>query len=78
MIQKFLRITCDICGKEEYIPNKKTEVPYKDRWKDFVLGDLYKMQMENRDPSNICPQCAERIERFIYAMTKEFKNGGPE
>ena len=68
---------CDICGREELSYGKADDVPYKDRWKDFVLGDLYQMQMEKRDPSNVCLQCAERIRKFIYAMQNEYKKGSP-
>lgn len=77
MMQHYVKIKCDICGKEELIPYERDEVPYKERWKDFLVCDIYEMHLESRNPSTICPQCTERIERFIYTMTKESENGGP-
>lgn len=72
VIQRCWQIKCDICGKEELIFGRR-----EDGWKDFVLGDFYKMQMEKRNPSTVCPQCAERIGKFIYAMLNEYKEGSP-
>lgn len=77
MMQHYVKIKCDICGKEELIPYKRDEVPYKDQWKDFVLDDIYEFQLEQRNPSTVCPKCAERISKFIYAMQNEYKKGSP-
>ena len=77
MMEHYVKIKCDICGKEEFTPYERDEIPYKGRWKEFVLCDIYEIHLENRNPSNICPQCAERIGKFIYAMQNEYKKGSP-
>lgn len=81
MKQKGILLTCDRCGKTEFL--KKLEGPYSRACSEYIIdGEVYQepgynwTEREIRDEKkNLCPRCSEIFEDFEKEFFREHNDG---